>query len=68
MASLRLFVLISAFYLLGFLNAVLLENLAMEHLTRRGSKLKNFHFHTELLLHVSRGLGVCLPPSFMMGL
>lgn len=47
--------------------AVLLENLAMEHLTQRGSKLKNFHLHTELL-HISRGLTVCLPPSFMMGL
>lgn len=47
--------------------AVLLENLAMEHLTRRGSKLKIFHLHTELL-HVSRGLRICLPPSFMMGI
>lgn len=37
--------------------AVLLENLAMEHLTWRGSKLKHFHSHTELL-HVSRGLRV----------
>lgn len=67
LASLGLFVLLSAFYLLCFLNAVLRENLAMEHLARRGSKLKNFHLHTELL-HISRGLGVGLPPSFMMAL
>lgn len=46
---------------------ILPEDLAMEHLTRRGSKLKNFHLHPELL-HVSRGLRVCLPRSFMMGL
>lgn len=46
---------------------ILPEDLAMEHLTRRGSKLKNFHLHPELL-HVSRGLRVCLPWSFMMGL
>lgn len=38
----------------------------MEHLTR-GSKLRNFHLHTELL-HVSRGCGVVLPQSFMLGL
>lgn len=46
---------------------ILPEDLAMEHLTRRGSKLKNFHLHPELLL-ISRGLRVCLPRSFMMGL
>lgn len=67
MASLGLFVLISAFYLLGFLNVVLLENLAMEYLTRRESKLKTFHLHRELL-HISRGLRVCPPPSFIMEL
>lgn len=46
--------------------AVLLANLAMEHWTRRGTP-KNFHLPPELW-HVSRGLRVCLPPSFMMGL